>query len=180
MTIQFANNVFYFVDHWRLVAIAITNLKWHTTPMWMLQGMKSSLASYSMHKQTTATFSMLVCPNAKYNCKISLCMALPSDRIGQWAGGGHTRIEVINKTEQPVTKTYFDCAGGHGGPGTQGDLVQGTCDRNEVVRMSIGNNIDTAHSLKPAYGSRLTNGAENVNVPCNGKLKWDGYYHQIA
>ncbi|OTA57548.1 hypothetical protein K449DRAFT_386449 [Hypoxylon sp. EC38] len=180
VTIRFAYNTWYFVDHWKIVAMSVTNLKWHTTSLWMVRQEKGNLAPLSMDTKTTRTFSMMVYPKPNYNCTMSLCKAPAQDRIGQWAGFDHTWIEVINKTGRPVKKTYFDCAGGHGGPNSQYGLVEGVCDRNEVVRMSTGHNIDPEHPLKEAYGTARTDGFENANVRCEGRLRWDGQCHQIA
>jgi hypothetical protein len=182
VTIRFANDTWYFVDHWRLVAISVTNLKWHTTSMWMVQQMKESLVAFRMDTKTTETFNMLLYPTAKYNCTMSLCKAPAQDDKGAKREWDHVWIEVVNKTEQPVIKTYFDCAGGHGGPGATMDLISGTCDRNEVVRMSTGNNIDQAHPLKPVYGTGRTDGFENAGVRARGlgAMRWDGQCHQIG
>ena len=180
VTVKFSYKSWLFADTWKIVAISVTNLKWHTTSFWMVQQEKGNLASVSMDKKTTKTFSMLVYPTPKYDCTMSLCKAPAQDRIGQWAGFDHTWIEAINKSGTPVKKTYFDCAGGHGGNGSIYNIVSGICDRNEVVRMSTGIDIDDDHPLKDAYGSGQTNGFENANVRCEGRLRWDGQCHQIA
>ena len=162
-------------DGWLVTGVSVSNSKWHTNSMWMVQQMPG-LAALDMRDMQT--LQMLLAPGARYNCTMRLGMAPAQDRIGKKFGWDHTWIEVINKTEDSEP-TYFDCAGGHRGPQWRTEDM-GICDRNAVVLMSTGHDIDAAHPLKKEYGANRTDGFENANLKCDGKLKWDGQCHQIA
>ena len=162
-------------DGWLVTGVSVSNAKWHTNSMWMVQQMPELAALEMPDKQT---LSMLLAPGAKYNCTMRLGMAPAQDRIGKKFGWDHTWIEVINKTEDSEP-TFFDCAGGNRGPGWKAEDM-GICDRNAVVRMSTGHDIDETHPLKKEYGKNRTDGFENANLRCDGKLNWDGQCHQIA
>ncbi|EPE32759.1 Concanavalin A-like lectins/glucanase [Glarea lozoyensis ATCC 20868] len=110
---------------------------------------------------------------------MSMCMAPAQDAIGGYFGWYHTWIEVTNPGK-PVVKTYFDCAGGHGGEGTIDNVITGSCSREDAVLMSTGFPIDAIHPLQATYGTNRTDGYQNAGVRADGKLKWDGQCHQMA
>lgn len=176
VTIEMSRPHWYsFKDSWLVTGLSVSNAKWHTNSLWIVQQMEG-LAGLDMPDKVS--LPMLIAPGGKYNCTMTLGMAPAQDRIGKKFGWDHTWIEVLDKTEDSKT-TYFDCAGGHGGTGTKREVL-GICDRNAVVRMSTGYNIDDSHPLKDAYGTNRLDGFENANLRCDGKLKWDGQCHQIA
>ncbi|RYP60556.1 hypothetical protein DL769_008066 [Monosporascus sp. CRB-8-3] len=177
VTIEKSKSGWFFRDDWQITGITVTNTKWRTTSMWLPR--RAGIASLDVPDKIT--LEMLLAPAGKYNCTMSLCMAPAQDDIGKRMNWDHTWIEVVNRTELPVRKTYFDCAGGHEEiAGTRRDAVQGICDRDDVVKMSTGHGVDDAHPLKDAYGSNRTDGVENANVRSDGRINWDGQCHQVA
>ncbi|KAF1994461.1 hypothetical protein P154DRAFT_567309 [Amniculicola lignicola CBS 123094] len=177
VTIEKTKKGWFFKDDWQITGITVTNTKWRTTSMW-LPG-RSGIATLDVPDKIT--LEMLLAPAGKFNCTMSVCMAPAQDDIGKPMGFYHTWIEVVNRTEPPVRKTYFDCAGGHEEiAGTKRDAVQGICDRNDVVKMSTGHGVDKDHPLKDKYGTNRTDGVENANVRASGWINRDGTCHQIA
>lgn len=86
----------------------------------------------------------------------------------------HSWIEV-----REARTTYFDCAGGHDGPGGSKGPV-GSCKLNDAVRMATGYSIDALHPYQQVYGHDDTSGVQTCGVRASGYRHWDGQCHQIA
>jgi hypothetical protein len=89
----------------------------------------------------------------------------------------HTWATVTDDTSR---RTYFDCAGGHGGPGTVDNIITATCSLDTAVKMATGFDIEPSHPYKPAYGTDDKNGVETCGVRASGSRNWDGQCHQMV
>ncbi|MGI5163535.1 LamG-like jellyroll fold domain-containing protein [Spirillospora sp. CA-253888] len=76
--------------------------------------------------------------------------------------------------------TYFDNAGGHGGPGTVEDVITAHCSLHAAVRMATGRPIDPQHPYQEVYGHNDVNGVQTSGVRASGFRNWDGQCHQMT
>jgi hypothetical protein len=173
--IKYGANTWFYHDRWVVNSITVTSSAY-----------RGQLAQwYSLNRQNRQ-FEMPASYSGRFiifdvsgTDTMSMCMAPAQDAVGGSFGWEHTWIEVTNPAK-PVVKTYFDCAGGHGGQGTIDNVITGSCSRADAVLMSTGFPIDAIHPLQATYGTNRTDGYQNANVRADGKLKWDGQCHQMA
>lgn len=128
---------------------------------------------YQMPYQTTIRFTYSHVGGD--DSTMSVCKAPTQDAMTRgWVD--HTWVVVKDK----LRTTYFDCAGGHEGPGTINDIATTKCDLNKAVLMATAYPIDSAHPYQPVYGHNDVTGKETCGVRASGRINWDGQCHQIA
>lgn len=170
MRIRYGANNWFFNDRWVLSAVQIFD------PTTLRTYFNNSVGNGAQFEVPSNSYIEL--PNYIVGGSDSTMSCSKAPTQDQFTRGwvDHTWITVTGDGKT----TYFDCAGGHGGPGTVNDIITGTCSLNTAVKMATSYPISPAHPYKDTYGHNDVNGVETCGVRASGKINWDGQCHQMA
>jgi hypothetical protein len=181
VNIRYGANVWFFRDEWVLEALIVYDPSTLTTYRVIIRPVILLGASeieeiytwrYKVPAQTTLYTGRGCVGNASGTMSVST--APTQDWTNGWLD--HTWVTVSDSDRV----TYFDCAGGHGGPGTVGPLISGACDLNTAVKMATGFNIDSDHPYQSVYGNNDVTAVATCGLRASGRRNWDGQCQQIA
>lgn len=166
--VRYGANNWFWSDHWEIDGIRVHDLSTRTT-YW----------NWVFGPQTIPGQTLIRLPSARTaDARMSVGMAptLVDDRFD------HTWNEVTEPAIDafPERVTYFNNAGGHGGPGATDDIITAHCALDLAVRMATGDSLAPGAQPKAEYGTNDVDGKETCGIRASGRLSWDGQCHNMT
>lgn len=176
VNISYGDNVWFYRDRWVLSQVSVYDPTDATT---YVSNSVGNGSDYSVPAWCTIDL-----PNVRLSGSDSLLSIgkapTQDDKTQGWVD--HTWGKAVssgNSVEDGLT-TYFDCAGGHDGPGAVNGIITADCQLDLLVRMATGSDLSETNPYKSAYGTGDVNGIETCGVRASGFRNWDGQCHQMA